>query len=108
MEPGGYDLSGRLTHFSANRLELQKVNVSRDDAQLYYADAYHAGWRAFVDGQAIEIDTAHRAFKSINLATGTHNITLAFYDLQQDFMRWIVGLGGLLSLFWMTGLAVKR
>jgi uncharacterized membrane protein YfhO len=41
-------------------------------------DAYYPGWRATVDGQAVDILRANYAFRAIALEAGAHEVALAY------------------------------
>lgn len=91
------DASGGVRNFSANRLVVA-VDAGAQGGQLYYADAFHPGWKATVDGQAAAITPARGAFKAVAVPPGRHEVALAFYDPWRDGARGVLALAALLAL----------
>jgi hypothetical protein len=57
------------------------VDVRVDDprgAWLFYPDAYHPEWKAYVDGERAPIEVANLGFKAVALKPGSHNVRLIF------------------------------
>jgi hypothetical protein len=63
--------------FRANGLDLN-VEVLEGPLWLYYADAYHSGWRATVNGEPQEISRANIAFKALLLPEGQSTVRFFF------------------------------
>ncbi|MDP3919618.1 MAG: hypothetical protein Q8R76_02280 [Candidatus Omnitrophota bacterium] len=91
----------RVRNYSFNGLSVD-VDVTRPEgAWLYYSDAYHNGWRGYIDGAAVPIVPANIAFKAIHVPSGTHAIRFAFFPQE----TWWATLGlALLSLAFITTL----
>lgn len=68
----------RVESFSMNHLNLRISNPVTEDVWLYYADAWHPNWKAYINGNLVHIDRANIAFKAIRLPTGTSSITFKF------------------------------
>ncbi len=66
--------------FSANRLSLEVEVGEKDGAWLYYADAFHPGWKAYVNGAGVPVAQANIAFKAIPLGPGNNSVELVFRD----------------------------
>jgi hypothetical protein len=67
-----------VSAFSANEIELD-VKVSSEGGQwLYYADAWHPGWKAYVNGIQRPIARANIAFKAVRLASGENKVRFVF------------------------------
>jgi hypothetical protein len=89
--------------FSANRL---RANVRVPDnvpgpggAWLVYADAYHPGWRATVNGGPAKVWKANLAFKALYLAPGDNAVEFDFTHPMRQGALWFVGLFGSAVLF---------
>ncbi|MEE9542828.1 MAG: hypothetical protein V3V95_03480 [Thermodesulfobacteriota bacterium] len=64
--------------FSSNRLELD-VDISSEGGQwLYYADAWHPGWKVFVNGVPKPVSLANIAFKAVRLDKGQSKVSFVF------------------------------
>lgn len=74
----------KVTGFSANRLDLEVDVPGSRGAWLYYADAWHPGWKAFVNDRPVRIAQANLAFKAIMLDGGSSKVRFVFDDA---FMR---------------------
>ena len=88
-------LSGQgiaVTHFSANRLEVKVEEVGPKGAWLVYADAFHPGWRAAVDGRPAPVWRANLAFKAVYLPPGTTAAGFDFTPPWRQAAYWFVAL----------------
>jgi uncharacterized membrane protein YfhO len=87
------DQGVRVTGFSNNHISMQ-VAVDSPAAWLYYADAYHPDWRAYVDTVRVEIVEANYAFKALQLPKGDHVVELRFDGgLRFKFFCWVNIIG---------------
>lgn len=66
--------------FSFNELVVRARVSKASGAWLYYADTYHPGWKAWMDGEEVPIYRANLAFKAIQLAPGTHTVCFRYFD----------------------------
>ncbi len=98
-----------VTHFSANRLELSVEGAGEKGAWLVYADAYHPGWRAAVDGRPATVWKANTAFKAVYLPPGAKTVGFDITDGRWQAAMWFVGLfaAAAIILFSAPGLIVK-
>jgi hypothetical protein len=99
-----------VTAFSANRVEVEAEVVDPRGAWLVYADGYHRGWRAAVNGRPATIAKAYLAFKAVWLPPGKSTVRLAFWDgltsaLMYLLAAWSVLVVVLLAL-WFVKLAL--
>ena len=62
----------QVTQFSLNELVAQTHVTVPEGAWLVYADAFHPGWRATVDGRDVPVAEANLAFKAVWLPSGDH------------------------------------
>ncbi|PIQ86638.1 MAG: hypothetical protein COV74_04010 [Candidatus Omnitrophica bacterium CG11_big_fil_rev_8_21_14_0_20_45_26] len=75
------DTSGvHVTSFTYSRLTAKIQHVRQGGAWLYYADGYHPGWEAYIDGNKAAIFEANRGFKAIFLEPGDHTVYLIYRD----------------------------
>jgi hypothetical protein len=100
-----------VTAFSANRLEAACTVTHPGGAWLYYADAWHPGWKAFVDGTEAPIARAYGAFKSVKLEPGEHQVRFVF---DQPSMRMandalmVLGGGFMVVMCGAVGACLRR
>jgi hypothetical protein len=98
-----------ITHFSANRLSIELTGGAREGgSQLYYADAFHPGWSATIDGKPTAVQIARSAFKSIDVPSGDHVVEFRFFDWRKEWARRIVAFLWLLSLCYLIATAVRK
>jgi hypothetical protein len=95
-----------VSHFSANRLELSVTVSGAKGAWLVYADAYHPGWRAAVDGRTATVWKANTAFKAVYLPPGTRAVSFDITDGRWQAAMWFIGLfaAAAMALFSAPGL----
>ncbi|MDP2652854.1 MAG: hypothetical protein Q8Q08_02360 [Candidatus Omnitrophota bacterium] len=97
--PGGHppeQSSAEPVEESSGRIQLLKFGVNevavhaRLDAPkfLVYNDAYHSGWRAFLDGKEIPLFRANMAFKGVWIPVGEHKVTFRFGSRWQEIGNW--------------------
>ncbi len=68
-----------LTSYEAQRLEIQ---VRADQPSLLLVtDAYHPGWRAYVDGQPEKIYLTDYLFRGVYIPPGDHKVEMVFDPL---------------------------
>jgi len=91
------DASSGVRRFSANHLVVD-VDAGPKGGALYYADAYHPGWRALVDGQSAPVERSHGAFKAVALQPGPHRVELSFYRPAREWARRALGVTAALAL----------
>jgi hypothetical protein len=79
----------QITSYTPERVDIR----ARLDAPGYLilTDAAYPGWRAWVDGEEVEILTADLLFRAVRLDAGSHTVTFAFRPRS-------VSVGGAVSL----------
>ncbi len=77
-EPQGQCGDLRVTKFNANQLTVEANVTAKKGAWLVYADAFHPGWRATVNGKEVPIAKAYMAFKAVWLEPGHSLVTFRF------------------------------
>ncbi len=93
--------------FSPNRLSLRLRRPLESDLWLYYADAWHPRWGAWVDGRPATVARANSAFKAVYLPPGAEALEFRYaggLDLLLAALIWVesAALFGGLSI-WMVG-----
>jgi hypothetical protein len=90
----------KLTKWIPERREFQVE--SERGGRFVLTEQFFPGWRARVDGNAVEIERWGGAFQAIRLAAGRHRISFEFRPASVGIGAAIsvVALGGLLALVW--------
>jgi hypothetical protein len=70
----------KVVGFSPDSLRLEAEVYRPSGALLFYADAFHPGWRATVDGQRTPIFQANGGYKSIYMPAGPHQVHFFFHE----------------------------
>lgn len=87
-EPAG---NIKVTDYTANSLKLE-ASLTRD-AWLYYADAWHPSWKAYVNGKPTTIAKANLGFKAIRLEAGKSDVSFVFEGISRLYGTIIFVLG---------------
>jgi len=95
----------QIVKFTPNILELS-VNVpSSKPIWMMYADVWHQGWKAQINGQAVPILKADMAYKTVLLAPGKNTVTFAFTAPGMIFLEHVIAvnaLGWLIILLYLV------
>jgi hypothetical protein len=77
---GGRTAEGDLTvtRFTANELVVESGVRSEPGAWLVYADAFHPGWHATVNGRQVPVAEAYLAFKAVWVSAGRSVVRFTF------------------------------
>lgn len=86
-----------VVSFSSNRLRVRAEVTNPGPVWLVYADAWHPGWNARVDGKAVSVRQANLGLKAVKLEAGTHDVEFMFVDRFQTMLAWCVALIGTAS-----------
>lgn len=75
--------TGNAGEASATIIEDQRNRVvvgtdSARDGLLVLSDNYYPGWRAYVDGQPVEVLRANHSMRAVNVPAGRHMVSFAF------------------------------
>lgn len=80
-----------VTSFSSDRIDIM-LNAPADSRYLFYSDAWHSSWTAFINGVPTRIFRADLAYKAVKLEDGNNKISFVFNDPLQEFffrfMQW--------------------
>jgi hypothetical protein len=88
-EPAG---SVEVQAFSSNRLDVRTVVEGKDPAWLVYADAWHPGWKATVDGRPVPVVRANLGFKAVQIESGMHDVRWQFDPRRRTCVAWCFAL----------------
>ncbi|MBL1225815.1 YfhO family protein [Enterococcus sp. BWR-S5] len=97
IQEKGVDIEVNGRHASAS------VDL-KEDQVLMTTIPYDKGWRAYVDGEEVEIPTFKDAFLTIPLAAGKYTVELVYFPYGMRLGLWIAGGSVLLFLaiiFWL-------
>lgn len=86
----------RVTSFSQNHLSADVDILGSGDAWLIYADGYHPGWTAQVNGRPARVFAAFDAMKAIRLSEGRNAVSLDFSLPLEDFLGDMIAVYSLL------------
>ncbi|MBN3032865.1 MAG: YfhO family protein [Candidatus Saganbacteria bacterium] len=101
VRPRAYLLDGRgrvtLTDYRPGFISM-RVAAPRP-AGLFLSEAHYPGWRAEIDGRAVEIREAERLFQQVSLPAGEHEVKFIYEPLS-------LKLGAGVSLLTICGLLI--
>ncbi len=97
----------QVTQFTLNEVVAQTQVTVPDGAWLVYADAFHPGWRARVDGREAPIAEANLAFKAVWLPSGDHVVRFWYQPGSSYYASYALAAFGLAcGLTLLAGLGV--
>jgi hypothetical protein len=83
--------------FTLNQLLINVEVLNPEGSNLEDVDAYHAGWKAYVDGRRTDMIRAHPAILgTLRLPHGPHDVRLIFWEGLQSLCNILIALGGVL------------
>jgi hypothetical protein len=85
-----------VTHFEANHIIMEANVTAQKGAWLVYADAWHPGWQATVNGKQVQIFKAYGAFKAIWLENGQSHVSFEFNNGILSSLNWVIFVTGVL------------
>lgn len=71
----------KVETFSLNKIELIVNNPLDCPAILFYSDAWHKNWKAYVNGEQKHIYQANLAFKAVEIPKGVSRVQFSFQPL---------------------------
>jgi uncharacterized membrane protein YfhO len=89
----------KVIDFKANEIVLEADVQEGSGSWLFYADAWHPGWGAFVNGKPIPVAQANIAFKSIYLKKGANNVRFVFDNKRSKITGHFLIISGLVFMF---------
>lgn len=89
----------KIISYKQNSIEISAE--AKSSALLFLTENYNKGWKASVDGKAVQILRANYAFKAIPIEAGKH-IVRFFYDPWSFKIGVYFAIGGLIGVLFMT------
>jgi hypothetical protein len=101
----GGDTPGRveITHFTLSGVIAKADVTAQQGAWLVYADAFHPGWRASVNGADAPLHPANLAFKALRLPPGASEVRFWFAPPVSRMLGLAIALGGAVATLVMLG-----
>ena len=84
-----------ITQYGPSRVEMK--TDSDQDKILFLSDAYHVGWRAYIDGSEVKILRANYAFRAVVVPRGVHTVTFLYKPASFIWGVW-VSIGSIVTL----------
>lgn len=82
----------RVLDFNANKLSLDVTVAAEKGSWLVYADAWHPGWHAFVDGKEVPVEKAYFAFKAVRLGKGRHLVEFKYWNGLMSIFSYVIAI----------------
>jgi hypothetical protein len=81
---------------------------SQADGVLVLADNWYPDWKAFVDGQEVEVMRANGAFRGVVMPSGEHQVEFKYISSTQKTGRWLTIAGLLAVVVGVVGSVIPR
>ncbi|MGD2155570.1 MAG: YfhO family protein [Anaerolineales bacterium] len=101
VEPSG---SVAVSKFTLNQVIVNADVTTEGGAWLVYADAYHPGWKATVNGEKAPIEEANLAFKGVWLPEGQNLVIFEFRNGLNYYLSYLIALTGVACTLFGLGL----
>jgi hypothetical protein len=91
--------------------ENNYINIrttSEADGILVLSDNWYPAWKAFLDGQEVEVMRANGAFRGIVLPSGEHTVEFKYISSSQSTGRWLTFAGLLAVAAGIVGSVIPR
>ena len=88
-------------HFDADRVIFNMSSVSQE-GWFYYADAYHPGWKAFVNNTQMSTQETADGFKAVPVGPQTRTVEFRFFDKTIFCLQYLLCLGALIGIGLLT------
>jgi uncharacterized membrane protein YfhO len=86
-----------MQHFTLGELVADVEVDAPEGAWLVYADAFHAGWRAAVNGVEVPVQVANLAWKAVRVPHGSSTVRFWFHHGANHALGTSIALFGLAS-----------
>ena len=72
---------------------------------LVVSEVYESGWRAYVDGDEVEILPTHHALRGVPIPSGEHTVEMRYDPLSLRLGLWISGIAtaAMVAVFIIAG-----
>lgn len=95
-----------LTGYAPNEIVAQVGTA--DDGYLVLSEVFAPGWRAFVDGQEVDIVRANELFRAVPLSQGRHQVRVVYAPLSFRLGAILSGITLLLLIALFGWLLIRR
>jgi hypothetical protein len=85
--------SARVTAYEPDRVSI--ATRAAAPGLLVVSEIYESGWRAYVDGEEIEILPTHHALRGIPIPEGEHSVEMHYDPLSLRLGVWISGIAAI-------------
>lgn len=92
------DIPFKTIRFDSNNLVIELNNTLQKNIWLFYSDAWHPRWKAFVNKNPSTIYKANLGYKALLLKPGNNLVEFKFFS---KFLAGIFFIFSLNSLFWI-------
>jgi len=82
--------SARITAYEPDRMTVSTQAAA--PGLLIVSEVYESGWRAYVDGDEVEILPTHHALRGVPIPRGEHTIEMRYDPLSLRLGLWISGI----------------
>jgi hypothetical protein len=80
----------RVTAYEPDRMSIATQTAA--PGLLVVSEIYESGWRAYVDGEEVEILPTHHALRGIPIPSGEHTVEMRYDPLSLRLGLWISGI----------------
>ena len=106
--------SARVTAYEPDRVTI--ATQAAAPGLLVVSEVYESGWRAYVDGDEVEILPTHHALRGVPIPSGEHTVEMQYDPLSLRLGLWISGMAtaAMLAIFiiagwsWLSGRVHRR
>jgi hypothetical protein len=82
--------SARVTAYEPDRMTV--ATQAAAPGLLVVSEVYESGWRAYVDGDEVEILPTHHALRGVPIPSGEHTVEMRYDPLSLRLGLWISGI----------------
>ncbi len=65
-----------ITEYEANRMEIETSTEA--DGMLVLSEVHYPAWKAYIDGEPVEIERANHIFRAVPIPAGEHIIEFRY------------------------------
>jgi len=100
----GSDIDAQAIPFEANVIRFDpdqavfKITAMAQPGWFYYADAFHPGWKAWVDGVETPIQQTADGFKAVAIGPQAQSIEFHFFDITAVVLQYLLCVGAIIGL----------
>jgi hypothetical protein len=89
------DIAYQVEEFTPNGIRIRLGTPTQKPLWLFYSDAWHARWKAYVDGKSVDVRKGNIAYKAVYLEKGSREVSFRFED---PWLVFLIRLAGVVSL----------